>query len=106
MIVGGAVGLHLIALLLLGNDEVAGIPASIDDSADVACGAVLRVATPPLVHLNCAVPAFSALRIDELTAFLVDVICIFCLDIVWEFTIHYYVHVFIERIKEVVIVVI
>jgi hypothetical protein len=33
MIVGGAVGLHLVAVLLSGDDYVAGVPADVDDSA-------------------------------------------------------------------------
>jgi hypothetical protein len=35
MIVGGAIGLHLVALLLPGDDDMAGIPAGVDDSAEV-----------------------------------------------------------------------
>jgi hypothetical protein len=69
-IVGGAIGLHLIALLLPGDDDVAGVPAGVDDSVEVALGGVLEVATPLLVHLDRAVPAFGMLRIDEFTAFL------------------------------------
>jgi hypothetical protein len=51
------------------------------------------------------VPAFNALRIDELTAFLLDVICLFYLDVIWEFNTHCYIHVFDKWIKEVVVVV-
>jgi hypothetical protein len=35
VIVGGAIGLHLVALLLPGDDDVAGVPAGVDDSAEV-----------------------------------------------------------------------
>jgi hypothetical protein len=79
MTVGGAIGLHLIALLLPGDGDIAGIPTGIDDGAEVTCRGVVEVASPPLVRLDCAVPAFSKLRIDEFTMFLLDVICIFYL---------------------------
>jgi hypothetical protein len=51
-------------------------------------------------------PAFNTLRIDHLIAFLLDVICIFYLDVIWEFNTRCCVHIFIEWIKEVVIVVV
>jgi hypothetical protein len=38
LIVGGAVGFHFFALLLPGNDDIAGVPASVDDSAEVVRG--------------------------------------------------------------------
>jgi hypothetical protein len=66
----------------------------------------MEVATPLLVRLDYAVPAFGVLRIDEPTVFLLDVICVFYLDVVCGFVIHCYVHVFIQWINEVVIVVI
>jgi hypothetical protein len=44
--VGGAVGFHFFALLLPSNDDIVGILTSVDDGAEVACGAVVRVATP------------------------------------------------------------
>jgi hypothetical protein len=40
LIVGGSVGFDLFALLPLGNDNIAGIPTSVDDGAEVARGAV------------------------------------------------------------------
>jgi hypothetical protein len=70
MTVGGAIGLHLIALLLPGDGDIAGIPTGIDDGAEVTCRGVVEVASPPLVRLD---------RIDEFTMFLLDVICIFYL---------------------------
>jgi hypothetical protein len=106
MIVGGAVGLHVITLLLPGDDDVASVLADIDDGAEVTCGAVIRVATPPLVRLDHVVPTFSALHIDELTAFLLDVICIFYLDVVWQFNTHCCIHIFVKWIKEVVDIVV
>jgi hypothetical protein len=106
LIVGGAVGFHFFALLLPCNDEIVGVLASFDDGAKVACGGVVEVAAPQLVCLNLAVPSFGTLRIDEPTMFLLDVICVFYLDVVWGFTIHCYVHIFIEWINEVVIIVI
>jgi hypothetical protein len=69
LIVGGAVGFHFFALLLPGNDDIAGVPTSIDDG-------VMEVAAPLLVHLDRAVPALGALRIDEPTTFLLDVVCL------------------------------
>jgi hypothetical protein len=106
MIVGGAIGLHLVALLLPGDDDVAGIPAGVDDSVEVTCEGVVEVAAPLLVCLDCAVPAFGTLHVDEFMMFLLDVLCIFYLDVVWEFNTHCYVHVFVELIMEVVIIVI
>jgi hypothetical protein len=79
-----------------------GAPASVD-KVKVARGGVLEVAAPLLVRLDRAVPAFGALHIDEPTTFLLDVVCVFYLDVVWGFTIHCYVHVFVEWINEVVI---
>jgi hypothetical protein len=73
---------------------------------DLIMGGVVEVASPPLVHLTRVGPAFGALHVDELTTFLLDVICIFYLDVVWEVHTHCYVHVFIEWIKEVVVVVV
>jgi hypothetical protein len=49
MIVGGAIGLHLVTLMLPGDDDVAGVPAGVDDSAEVACGAIVEVARLMLV---------------------------------------------------------
>jgi hypothetical protein len=106
LILGGVVGFHFFALLLPGNDDIASVPTNIDDGAKVARGGVVEVAFPPLVRLYLTVPAFGVLRIDELMAFIVDVICIFYLDVVWEFNTHCYVHIFVEWIKEVVIVVV
>jgi hypothetical protein len=106
LIVGGAVGFHFFALLLPSNDVIASVPANVDDGAKVAHGGVVEVAAPLLVCLDHVVLAFGALRIDELTTFPLDVICIFYLDVVWEFNTHCYVHVFVEWIKEVVIIVI
>jgi hypothetical protein len=82
MIVGGAIGRHLIALLLPGDDDVAGVLANVDDGAKVGHGGVVEVAAPLLVHLDHMVLAFGALRLDEPMMFLLDVICIFCLDVV------------------------
>jgi hypothetical protein len=100
------VGYHFFALLLPSNDDMAGIPANVEDSAEIAHGGVVEIAAPLLVHLDCAVSAFGTLHMDELTAFLLDVICIFYLDVVWEFNTHCCVHVFAEWIKEVVVVVV
>jgi hypothetical protein len=44
MIVGGVVGLHLVMLLLPGDDDVASVLAVVEDSAEVACEAVVEVA--------------------------------------------------------------
>jgi hypothetical protein len=97
LIACGAVGFHFFMLLLRGNDDIAGVPTKIDDGMNVACGGVVEVATPLLVRLD---------RAEEPTAFLLDVICIFCLDAGWGYTVHCCIHVFIEWIKEVVIIVV
>jgi hypothetical protein len=81
LIAGGAVGFHFFALLLTGNDDIANVPASVDDGMKVAHGGVVEVTTPLLFHLDGAVPAWGALRIDEPTAFLLDFIYIFHLDV-------------------------
>jgi hypothetical protein len=96
LIVGGAVGYFFFALLLPGNDDIAGVQFSVDDSAEVACGGVVEVAAPLLVHFDHVVPMLGTLHIDEPTVFLLGVICVFYLD----------VHVFVEWIKDVVIVVV
>jgi hypothetical protein len=82
LIVGGVVGFHFFELLLPSNDDIAGVSANIDDGAKVAHGGVVEVAIPLLVRLDRAVPAFVTLCIDEPTAFLLDVVCIFFLDAV------------------------
>jgi hypothetical protein len=105
LIMGGAVGFHLFMLLLLGNDDNASVPANVDYGAKVAHGGVIEVAALLLVRLDRVVLAFGALHIDEFTAFLLDVTCIFYLDVVWEFNTHCYVHIFVDWIKEVVIIV-
>jgi hypothetical protein len=79
-----AVGFHFFTLLLPGNDDIADVQASVDDSAVVACGGVVEVAAPRLVRLDCVVASLGVLRIDEPTTFLLDVIYIFYLDVVWE----------------------
>jgi hypothetical protein len=43
LIAGGAVGFHFFTLLLPGNDDIAGIPASVDDGVKVARGGVVKV---------------------------------------------------------------
>jgi hypothetical protein len=81
LIAGGAVGFHFFALLLPGNDDIAGVPTSVDDGTEVAHGGVVEVTAPLLVRLDGAVPALGTLHIDEPAAFLLDVICIFHLDV-------------------------
>jgi hypothetical protein len=93
--VGGAVGFHFFTHLLSGNEDFAGVPANIDDGAKVAHGGVMEVAAPLLVRLDRAVPSLGALRIDEPTASLLDVICVFCLDAGWGYTIHCCIHIFV-----------
>jgi hypothetical protein len=41
LIVGGAVGFHFFTLLLPSNDDIAGVPPSVDDGAKVARGGVV-----------------------------------------------------------------
>jgi hypothetical protein len=106
LIVVCAVGFCFFALLLPGNDDIAGVPASVDDGAKVARGGVVQVAAPLLVRLDRAVLVFGVLRIDEPTTFLLDVICVFYLDVVWEFTTHCCIHVFVKCITEVVFIVV
>jgi hypothetical protein len=77
MIVGGAVGLHLIALLLPGNDDVVGVPADIDDNAEVACGAVVEVARLMLVLYWYVPPTCGMLGVPKLMPLFLDVIFIF-----------------------------
>jgi hypothetical protein len=91
VIVGGAVDFHFFALLLPGDDDVAGIPASIDDGAEVSRGTIIEVALPSLVLLDHAVPTFSALCVPELAAFFLDVVFIFYLDGVCNIETHHHV---------------
>jgi hypothetical protein len=81
LVAGGAVGFHFFALLLPGNDDIAGVPTSVDDSSKVTRGEVVEVTASLLVCLDGAVPALGALRIDEPMVFLIDFICIFHLDV-------------------------
>jgi hypothetical protein len=57
------------------------VPVGVADGAKVARGGVVEVAAPLLVHLDGAMPALGALRIDEPTVFLLDIICVFYLDV-------------------------
>jgi hypothetical protein len=79
LIAGGAVGFHFFTLLLPGSDDIAGVPASIDDGTKVTRGGVVEVTAPLPVLLDCTAPVLGVLRIDEPTAFLLDVIYVFCL---------------------------
>jgi hypothetical protein len=81
LIAGGAVGFHFLALLLLGNDDIAGVPVSIDDGMKVVRGVVVEVTAPLLVLLDGTMPALGALHIDEPVAFLLDVIYVVHLDV-------------------------
>jgi threonine/homoserine/homoserine lactone efflux protein len=81
LIAGGAVGFHFYVLLPPGNDDIAGVPTSMDDGMKVARGVVVEITTPLLVHLDGAVPVLGALHDDEPAAFLLDVICIVYLDV-------------------------
>jgi hypothetical protein len=81
LIAGGAVGFHFFTLLLPGNDDMVGVSGSIDDGTKVAHGGVVEVNAPLLVRLDCAVPVLGALCIDEIAAFLLDVICVFHLGV-------------------------
>jgi hypothetical protein len=106
LIAGGAVGFHFFALLLPSNDDIACVPASIDDGTKFSCGGVVEVTAPLLVRRDGAVPVLGVLRIDEPAVFLFYVICVFHLDVGLGFAIHCYIHVFVEWIKEVVIIVV
>jgi hypothetical protein len=106
LIVGGVVCFRFFTLLLPGNDDIAGVPASFNDGTKVARGGVMEVAAPLLIRLDRVVPALGLFHIDEPTTFLLDVIYVFYLDAGWGFTIHCCIHVFVKCIKEVVIVVI
>jgi hypothetical protein len=106
LIVGGAVGFDLFVLLPPGNDDVAGVLANVDDGAEVARGAVEEVALPRLVHLDHAVLAFNALCVDDFAAFLLDIICIFYFHGVWKIETHGHIHALIEKVRDVVVVVV
>jgi hypothetical protein len=62
LVAGGVVGFHFFTLLPPGNDDIVGIPASVDDSSKVARGVVVEVTTPLLVLPDYAVPALGVLR--------------------------------------------
>jgi hypothetical protein len=81
LIADGVLGFHFFTLLLPGNDDIAGVPSSVDDGTKVTRGGVVEVTTPLPVHLDGMVPALGALCIDELVAYLLDVICVFHLDV-------------------------
>jgi hypothetical protein len=77
MIVGGAVGLHLVALLLPSDDDFVGVPAGVDDSAEVACGAVIEVGRLMLVLFWNALLAPSMLGVPKLMPLFLDIIFTF-----------------------------
>jgi hypothetical protein len=81
LVAGGAVGFHFFTLLLLDNDDIAGVPASVDDGSKITRGEVVEVTVSLLVRLDGAVPALSMLRIDEPMAFLLDIICVIHLGV-------------------------
>jgi hypothetical protein len=56
-VVGGTVGLHFDTFLLLGNDDVAGVPANVDDIVEISRGEVVEVAR--LMLLQRALPTFG-----------------------------------------------
>jgi hypothetical protein len=72
----GAVVFHFFVLQLPSNDDIASIPANVDDGSKVTRGEVMEVTASLLVRFDSAVPALGALCIDEPTMFLLDVICI------------------------------
>jgi hypothetical protein len=77
MIVGGLVGLHLVTLLLLGDDDVVGVPAGVDDSAKVACGVVVEAAKLVLVLFWYALPVRGTLSVPKLMPLFLDIVFIF-----------------------------
>jgi hypothetical protein len=79
MVVGGVVGLHLIAFLLPSKDDVAGVPGVVDDSAEVARGAVVEVAMLMLVLFWYALSARGALGVSKLVPPFLD--AVFILDL-------------------------
>jgi hypothetical protein len=78
--VGGAVGFHFFMLLPPDDDDIAGVPTSIDDGTKVARGVVVEVTAPLLGRLDGVVPTLGTLRINEPAAFLMDIICVVHLD--------------------------
>jgi hypothetical protein len=81
LVAGGAVGFYFFALLPSGNDDIVGVPASVDDGLKVTNGEVMEVTASLLVRLDGAVPTLGALRIDEPAMFLLDVIYVVHLDV-------------------------
>jgi hypothetical protein len=54
VLIGKAVGFHINVLLLPGDDDIASVPANVDDIAKIGRGEVIEVAKPML--LQCALP--------------------------------------------------
>jgi hypothetical protein len=79
MIVGGAVGLHLVTLLVPGDDDIVGILAGIDNSVEVTFGAVVEVARLMLVLFWYALPTRGTLDVLELMPLFLDIV--FILDL-------------------------
>jgi hypothetical protein len=76
LVAGGAAGFQFFVLLLFGNDDIVGVPASVDDGSKVTRGEVVEVRVSLLVRFDGVVPSLGVLRIDEPATFLLDVICI------------------------------
>jgi hypothetical protein len=76
-LVGGAIGLHLVMLLLPSDDDVAGVLAGVDESAEYTHRGVVEVALPMLLLLDYVLLAFSVLCISNLAAFVSHTVFIF-----------------------------
>jgi hypothetical protein len=81
VVVGGAVGLHFDTFLLLGDDDIAGVSANVDDVAEIGHGEVVEVVG--LMLLQRASPMFGAFGVPEPAAFVSDIAFIFYLHSIY-----------------------
>jgi hypothetical protein len=79
VVIDGAVGFHFDVLLLPGNDDVASVPADVDDIAEIDRREVVEVARLMLLLLYRTLPAFGAFGIPEPTTFLLNIVPLFYL---------------------------
>jgi hypothetical protein len=66
-------------LLLPGNDDIASIPADVDDVVEIGHRKIVEIAKRRLLLLRDALPSFCALGVLEPTTLPLGIVLIFCL---------------------------
>lgn len=74
LVMGGVVGFDFFALLSPSDDDIASIPANVDDCLKIASGRIMEVTASLMVHLRCATPTLGMLCIVDLALLLLGAI--------------------------------